>query len=187
MRLTRLLVLALAACAPHLALAAGFDRTLELLGVRFHLTCPNEGSINKLTIRATGLPHAKQPIVVEIDGAVTGAEIDDLNGDRFPEIYVYVASAGSGSYGSLVAYASNRNKSLTPITLPDLMDDPKNSEGYMGHDQFAVGEGTLARRFPVYKPGDPNTKPSGGTRQLQYKLKAGEAGWKLVLDRVVHF
>ena len=88
--LARLLVLAPVACAPLAVQAAGFDRTLELWGVRFHVTCPNEGSINKVTIRATGLPHAKQPIVVEVDGTVTGAEVEDLNGDRFPEIYVYV-------------------------------------------------------------------------------------------------
>ena len=167
-------------------MAAGYDQSLELQGVRFHVSCPNEGSINKLTIRPTGLSKAKQPIVVEIEGTVTGAEVADLNADGSPELYVYVTSAGSGSYGSLVAYAANRKKSLTPITLPDLMKDKKNSQGYLGHDEFTVGEGALLRRFPVYKPGDPNAKPSGGMRQLQYKLKAGEAGWRLALDRVTH-
>jgi hypothetical protein len=184
---TRFLVLALVACAPHLALAAGFDRTLELQGVRFHVTCPNEGSINKLTIRATGLSKATKPIVVEIDGAVTGAEVEDLNADGYPEIYVYATSAGSGSYGSLIGYASNRNRSLSAIYLPPLEDHPDASKGYMGHDKFAVGEGTFVRRFPLYRVGDTNAKPTGGTRQIQYKLVAGEAGWVLRKDRSIDF
>ena len=62
-----------------------------------------------------------------------------------------------------------------------------NSKGYMGHDQFAVGEGSLLRRFPIYKAGDANAKPSGKTRQLQYKLKAGEAGWMLKVGKVTDF
>ncbi|MDF2377039.1 MAG: hypothetical protein P1U81_12405 [Verrucomicrobiales bacterium] len=45
----------------------------------------------------------------------------------------------------------------------------------------------LARRFPVYKEGDSNAKPSGGTRQIQYKLKAGEAGWILRIDKVTAY
>jgi len=49
----------------------------------------------------------------------------------------------------------------------------------MGHDQFAVVETTLMRRFPVYRPGDSNAKPTGGTRQISYELVAGEAGFQL--------
>lgn len=43
--------------------------------------------------------------------------------------YVYVTSAGSGSYGSLIAYASNRNKSLSAVSLPSLEDDPEAAKG----------------------------------------------------------
>jgi hypothetical protein len=39
----------------------------------------------------------------------------------------------------------------------------------------------------VYKDGDPNSSPSGGTRQIQYKLEAGEAGWILRQDRVEEY
>ena len=57
----------------------------------------------------------------------------------------------------------------------------------MGHDEFAVEENTLVRRFPVYKDGDTNSQPTGGTRQIQYKLKAGEAGWILRPDKIVNY
>lgn len=165
----------------------GFDQTLSLQGLSFHLTCPNNSSINTLIISSNGLAGGDSTVTCEVDGTVTGAEIADLNGDGSPEIYAFASSAGSGGYGSLIAYSSNNNKSISPIYLPDLADDKKNSKGYMGHDGFAVVETILARRFPIYNPGDSNAKPTGGTRQLQYKLVAGEAGWILKLDRSTDF
>jgi hypothetical protein len=171
----------------EVAPAKGFDKKLSLQGLSFSVNCPNEGSLNKVTITPTGLEGENKPIVVEVDGSVTDAEVGDLDANGFPEIYVYVTSAGSGSYGSLVAYAANKKKSLTEIFLPDLGEDKVNSKGYMGHDQFAVGEGSLLRRFPIYKAGDSNAKPTGKTRQLQYKLAAGEAGWLLKLDKTTEY
>lgn len=180
-------VLCLVLGALSSAFAASFDQTLSLRGVSFHVTCPNQGSINALRIQPQGLKKDNAVILREIEGTVSGAEIGDLNGDGSPEIYVYVTSAGSGSYGSLVAYAANRKKSLTEIYLPPMQDDPKASKGYMGHDEFAVIENSLARRFSLYKEGDTNGKPSGGMRQIQYKLKAGEAGWILKVQRIDEF
>jgi hypothetical protein len=49
----------------------------------------------------------------------------------------------------------------------------------LGHDQFVIVERTLARRFSVYLSSDTNAKPAGGTREIDYRLKAGEAGWVL--------
>jgi hypothetical protein len=164
-----------------------FERKLSLQEISFHVQCPNAGSVNTLKITADGLEGSNAPIEQEIDGTVSNAEVADLNADGFPELYVHVVSAGSGGYGTLVAYASNSNKSLTSIYLPELSDDKKNSKGYMGHDEFAVVENVLARRFPVYKEGDSNAKPTGGTRQIQYKLKAGEAGWVLRVDKVTAY
>jgi len=164
-----------------------FDQTLELQGIRFRVVSANEGSINTLRIVPSGLEIVNRPIEQEIDGTVTAAEVADINADGSPEIYVYVTSAGSGSYGSLVAYAANRRKSLSQIYLPPLADNKTASQGYMGHDEFAIVEGTLVQRFPLYRDGDPNNRPTGGTRQLQYKLVPGEAGWILKLDRTVDY
>jgi len=160
----------------------GFDKTLKLQGISFHVKATNEGSLNTLTITPSGLSGGNEVMKQEIDGSVTGAEVADINADGFPEVYVYVTSAGSGSYGSLVAYASNKNRSITPIFLPELSDDKKLSEGYMGHDVFTIMENRFARRFPVYLKDDPNCCPKGGTRQIEYELAAGEAGWILKVN-----
>jgi hypothetical protein len=166
---------------------SAFDKTLSLQGVSFQVTSPNAGSINTLRIQPSGLKADNALIERQIEGSVTNAEVADLNVDGSPELYVYVTSAGSGSYGSLVAYSANKGKSLSEIFLPPLEEDKNAAKGYMGHDEFAVVENTLVRRFPVYKDGDTNAKPTGGTRQIQYKLKAGEAGWVLRPDQTVNY
>jgi hypothetical protein len=167
--------------------AAGFDQKLELQGITFHVTCPNDRSAPTVTITPSGLAIDNSAMKQEAEGHVVLAEVADLNVDGSPEIYVYVQSAGSGSYASLVAYSANKKKSLSQIYLPPITDDPKASKGYMGHDEFRVVESALVRRFPVYRDGDTNAKPTGGTRQIQYKLAAGEAGWLLRADKVVEY
>jgi hypothetical protein len=152
--------------------------------VRFRVTCPNASSLNQLTIVPSGLTGDNGPITQEVDGSVTGAEVADLDADGSPEIYVYVQSAGSGSYGSLVAYSTNGKRALGTIRLPPVSENQKVSKGYMGHDAFAIVEGRLVQRFPVYRPGDTNAAPTGGMRQLRYELVPGEAGWLLKLAKV---
>lgn len=164
-----------------------FRRTLELQGIRFDVTASRSGSRNTLRVVPAGLEIDNAPIERTIDGTVSGAEVADLNADGSPELYVYVTSAGSGSYGSLAAWSANRRKSLSAITLPELAETPGASAGYQGHDQFAVLEGVLGRRFPIYRAGDANAQPGGGMRQLQYRLVAGEAGWRLQVERVVEY
>ena len=164
-----------------------FDQTLKLQDISFRVTSANSGSINELNILPSGLTIDNTPIARPIEGQITRAEVADLNTDGSPEVYIYIRSAGSGSYGTLVAFSANKGKSLSEIYLPPVTDDAKAARGYMGHDDFAVVESTLVRRFPVYKDGDNNAAPSGGMRQLQYKLKAGESSWQLKLDRVVEY
>lgn len=164
-----------------------FARTLSLQGITFQVTSYCAGSFSSLKIRPQGLAIDNTPILRSLEGRVSGAEVADLNRDGSPEIYVYVTAAGSGAYGSLVAYAANNRKSLSEIYLPPLEQVPANTAGYLGHDEFTVLEGVLGRRFPVYRPGDSNARPSGGMRHLQYRLVPGEAGWLLRLDKVLSY
>jgi hypothetical protein len=92
-----------------------------------------------------------------------------------PGVYVYVTTIGNGSYGSLVAYAANRRKSLSEIHLPPLTDDKTASKGYMGHDEFAVLESVLGRRFLIYRASDSNAQPSGGIwHSMHTRSRRGE-------------
>jgi len=123
----------------------------------------------------------------KLEGVVTGAEVNDLNSDGYPEILVFVTSVGSGSYGSVIGYSSNEGKSMSRISSSLATEDPKYMDGYMGHDKFFVVEGTLVQSFPVYRKGDSNVAPTGPTRQIQYTLVDGEAARKLVVGKVVEY
>ncbi len=166
------------------ALAAPANPTrASLQGVTFTVSSQGEGSVRQLTIATSGTPRAIAPIRQEILGSVSGVEVADLDANGLPEVYVFITSAGSGSYGSVAAWALNKGRrSLSTIHLPELSG--KAAEGYQGHDEFAVVELSLARRFPIYRPGDSNAKPTGGTRQISYKLVPGEASWQLKPVRV---
>ena len=158
------------------------DKTLTLETISFHVTCPNEGSLNDVTITPFGLKLDNKPITIkDADGTVTNAETADLNKDGSPEIYISLTSAGSGAYGSLIAYSANHKKSLSEIYLPPLEDDKVHSKGYMGHDVFSISGDHLIRSFPVYRDGDSNARPTGGTQILEYTLVPGEATWQLKL------
>ena len=155
--------------------------------VGFALEATTGSSLNTLTLTPIGLAVDNRPQEIELDGSAYLAELADLDANGWPEVYVYVSSAGSGSYGSLVAFAVNNGKSATPIYLPPLDANAEAVEGYQGHDEFRVVENRLVRRYPVYRDTDTNAEPSGGTRQIQYRLEAGEAGWQLLVDRVVNY
>ena len=168
---------------PGAQLAAPAGCELGYGDIRFALQASAGGSINQLRIQPAGLAVDNSEISTELDGTAYRAEIADLDSNGWPEVYVFVSSAGSGSYGSLAAYAVNNGKSITPIYLPPLEQSPELMEGYMGHDEFALTENRLLRSFPIYRQDDSNAAPTGGTRQLQYRLEPGEAGWILKLDR----
>ena len=183
----KILISLLALLLSGMAHADDFFAQMVLQDVTFQVESPNDSSINRVTVRAETPDGPIGKMENEADGTITNVEVGDLNIDGYPEIYIYVNSAGSGSYGSLIAYASNHNKSLSEIYLPPVEEGSAQTKGYMGHDEFAVVENTFVRRFPIYRDGDTNSAPSGGTRQIQYKLEAGEAGWVLRQDRVVEY
>jgi len=148
---------------------------------------PNVAAGNTVDVAPAGLEIDNSPFTTDADGAVTGAEVADLDADGSPEVYVYVTSTDDAERGSVVAFSANKRKSLSSIYLPPIADTPAAAQGYQGHDDFAVVEGSLVRRFPIYAGEGVGAAPTGKTRQLQYKLVPGEAGWLLKLDRTTEF
>jgi len=161
-----------------------FSRTLSLQNISFKVTALKD----HLTIQPAGYELDNAEVSKEIEGmSVTNAEIEDLNSDGYPEILIYLNSDGSGSYGTVLGFSSNKNKSMSEISFPSVADNPKANKGYMGHDAFAVVETALSHRFPIYLDGDTNSSPTGKMRQIQYKLKDGEASRVFVIDKITEF
>jgi len=159
-----------------------FDKKEELQGITFQVFSPNTRGGNTLTVTPAGLEADNTPLEMDVAGLVTRTEVADINADGSPELYVY---GFDGKSQTVLAWSANKKKSLSQISLPDL--DAAQSKGYRGGDDYAVVEGILARRFPIYPDDQPDSKPTGKLRQIQYKLHPGEAGWLLKADKVIEF
>lgn len=178
-----LFLLAIACALP--CFGAPFDQTLEGEGFSVHVTSPNSPEKNEITLQPKGLKSVNDPVTMSVEGSLTRAFLENADANNTPELFLVLTGSGSGSYGEVLAFSTNGKKALTPIVIHE--PTAKNLEGYMGHDEFEVMENTLVRRFPVYKAGDTNASPTGGWRQIQYKLKSGEAAWHFRINRVVSF
>lgn len=165
---------------------ASFSRELSYPGSEISFKVDTKG--DSLIIQPSGLSVSNGALYHDITGyTVVNAEVGDLNIDGYPEVFVYLTSDGSGSYGQLIGYSVNGGKSVSQVSLPDISGNDEVNKGYMGHDEMAIVENTFCQRFPVYKEGDSNAKPTGGTRQIQYKLVNGETGRGLKIDKVMDF
>jgi len=160
-----------------------YTKTLSLQNISFTIKAFKD----YVVITPKGYLVDNKPVSKPIDGTITNAEIEDLNSDGYPEVMIFCTSAGSGSYGSVLGFSSNKNKSMSEIAFPSFIDNPKINKGYMGHDEFAIVETNVVQRFPIYNEGDTNSNPTGKMRQIQYKLKEGEASRKLVVDKIIEY
>ncbi len=165
----------------------GFFKELTYATYSFRVTATDSSSNNTLVIEPQGQEIINDLLSHQVDGKVIGAEVTDLNGDQFPELIIYITAAGSGSYGSVIAYSSNNGKSMSQAFLEDIMETKIAKIGYMGHDQFLIADGKLTRRFQTYKDGDPNASPTGPIRQIQYRLVDGEASRLFEIDNMLEY
>ena len=122
-----------------------FVKKEELQGITFQVFSPNTRSGNTLTVTPAGLEADNTPIEMDVAGLITRTEVADINADGSPELYVY---GFDGTSQTVLAWSANKKKSLSQISLPDL--DAAQSKGYRGGDEYAVVEGILGRRFPIY-------------------------------------
>ena len=139
-------------------------------------THPTGASLSNISVAFKGKP-ASAVQFTDVD-PINKVLMGDLDANGFDEIYIITLSAGSGSYGNVIGLASLADKSLSPIYIPPVeekdMKKGGNFEGYTGHDEYEIIENSLARRFPI--------KGTGVTkRSINYKMKAGEAGFVLYI------
>ncbi|CAN5504426.1 hypothetical protein BH09VER1_BH09VER1_54890 [soil metagenome] len=153
------------------AVASTVDKTLKYEGVGFHVVIAD----NVVSIVPSGLKN-NAGVAVKIRGKATGTKVEDLDADGDPEIYIFIRGPGIEARGRVLAYATNRRKSLIPIDVPELTDS--QAKGYRGHDEYAVVEGNFLRRFRI---------PGGKVRQIQYKLRRDKTGSVLSARETVEF
>lgn len=165
-----------------------FMKVLNLQEVGFNVSSIRKDGKNMMSIFTFGLEESEYNESFDIEGEqVIDAEVEDLNSDGSPELFVYTQTIGSGSYGNIYVFSVNNKKSMSQVYFQPTAENDKINKGYMGHDEFSVVENSLVQRFPIYKEKDTNANPTGGTRQVSYKLIDGEASRKLVVDKVSEY
>ncbi|QDK78215.1 hypothetical protein EXU85_06230 [Spirosoma sp. KCTC 42546] len=159
--------------APH------YSKALRFNVYSFSVLAADTGRVREVIVKAYRGELLLTNFRVRIDGAVVGAEVADLDNNRFPELYVYSTSDGSGSFGHVHAwqFLPERKADITVpnwrVTLP---------EGYMGHDSLWVERDIFCRKYPIYRSGDANAEPSGGFQMVRYRLKPAGAGFTLAAE-----
>lgn len=116
-------------------------------------------------------PRNGEPVVIErpYDGTIVNQWVTDLDADGLPEMLLSVTSFGSGAYGTVIVHEWDGKRLLQAGDYAWKMP----VDGYMGHDEIDVTDKHILRAFPIYRQGDSNSGPTGGTRTQRYTLHNG--------------
>ncbi len=165
-------ILMLFASAPALAAGRGctFKKTLKYKGSFFDVVSRRTHvcsiQVVEIVVRRRGRTFAA--FKTDVDFLAHKAWTTDLNDDGKPELIVASRDDGKNGRGALDVYWLEGNVIKRAAIL-------KNEEGagYLGRDSFRLHGRKIERSFPVYRDGDPDNSPSGGTRILQYTFQDG--------------
>lgn len=157
-----------------------FQKVLRMNDISFDVSSVEDGPVQKLSVKPSGLQSDNREISLEVNGKVSGAGLGDLDGDGYPELFVYVD--GEANTRDVVGFSVNKGKSMSQIAIPQM----KMKGGYQGFDQYTIEGPLLIRRYPLYTETNPAER-TGRVRQIPYRLKNGEASKMLVPGNVTEY
>lgn len=148
--------------------------------ILLEITHPRGASLCDITIAFKGDTTTR--LTLSDQDPVSTYTLADLDGNGFSELYIVTTSAGTGSYGNLCGFASNKDKSFSFIYFPELtekdLEPGKAFHGYEGKDSFAVKQQKIVRYYSV------STNDTSLQKSCSYKLKQTETGFALLPDNV---
>lgn len=155
---------------PAAEAGCGYDSMLAGDAVKVRVTVPPKEPCAIGTCTVTFAWKGAPPQVVKLkrEGTVSNVFFEDVTRDGRRDLVVFFTSAGSGAYGHLDIWEWQKDRFKAGI-VSDLMPDQR--AGYQGHDIFTAAAGVLRRRFPLYREGDSNCCPSGGTAAFRWNAK----------------
>lgn len=152
-----------------------YDSTLKIGKVGFRVSCSNKSaSQNSLSIKPVGFKSEAREVNLELKAKVISSEIDDLNGDGFVDLIIYILEPTGKK--NLFCISSKNDEMIQPIYFPDISNDSQLSKGYKGGDDYKLVEGVLFRKFPIYGADTSIKVPTNKVRQIMYRVVEGERG-----------
>jgi len=148
-----------------------FRKTVQQGGYLFDVSSrPADGcavQIVEVVVRRGGKQLAR--LKSDVDFLAEGAWSADLDGEGRPELVVASRSVKVGGRGTLDVYWLEGSR-LRRAEMPA----HEEGAGYRGEDTFRPAGHRILRSFPLYRDGDPDGRPGGGTRSMQYLFRGGE-------------
>lgn len=157
-----------------------FVQTLQYNIYTFTVSAPDSGAVGELAVKAYRGQLLLTNFRVRVEGNVVGAEVADLDKNRFPELYVYSRSRGSGSYGRVYGWQFLPERKADVVLVNWRLP---LTRGYMGHDSLWIERDILCRRYPVLNTDTGNAEPTGSNRLVRYRLRPVGPGYALVAER----
>jgi hypothetical protein len=130
-------------------------------------------SVSRITIVASDSTHTDSLNLGDKDPVQSGM-LADLDENGHDELYLITRSVGTGIYAHIFGFMRDEQNKLVAIEVPEVgptdQSKGKKFDGYMGHDSVYIDRHSLVRKYPMYKTGDANDKPTGGMREVRYRL-----------------
>ena len=157
--------------------AVPFVRSLTFANYTFKLVGSNVADVGSqfVEIEAARGSLLLTRFRVATIGGILGAEVADLDHNRFPELYIFTQATGSSSFGFVQGWQFLPQRRAAVI----ISAWERPAPGYMGHDSLWTENGVLCRRFPQYNPGDANAYPTGGMKMARYQLVPDGQNYRL--------
>ena len=164
--------LIMALCRP--AAAAGgkpsFSKSVQRGGTTFEISSRAAVGCTAQIVTVVARRGGKKiaGMKTDVDYLAKSAQAVDLTGDGSPELAVISRTTGEIAGEVLDVYwldGTDFHRSTVPA--------PEDQNGYKGGDRFTFEGRLIVRTVPVYVPGDPAGKPSGGTKTFKYDFKTG--------------
>ena len=159
---------ALAAKAP--ADPCKFQKMIKQNGFEISIDVPAGEPCGLGTFFMTILPRKGNPLTLKAnrDGMLVDAFVVELSGAAPSEIVVVAKGDGEAAYGTITIFESVDGHYVQK-QVARLGD--AEAEGYAGRDTFAVKDGAIMRKFPVFTaPAEPGgePQPTATERTLKY-------------------
>jgi heat shock protein HslJ len=88
-------------------------------------THPAGESLGTIEIHTEGFEHNFNEVLEDRD-PISDVFVADLDDNGFDEIYIITTAVGSGGYGSVLGFASNKDKSLSMVHFPEIREGDEN-------------------------------------------------------------
>jgi hypothetical protein len=156
-----------------------FDEILKQGNVSFTISSPNVPERNTMVIFSEGLELRNDTFQLEVQGIVNDAQLADVNGDTFPEVYVFTQQKDNDQLGEVYVFTSYRNRSFGQAFFKEVPRANSLSTATNTTDRFKLEGGKLVREIGTATEGNA-VQAESATTTITYELRPGEASFQLI-------